>query len=98
MFVGRKRELKILEEAYRSRKSELTVIYGRRRIGKSSLINIFSQNKPDCFKFEAIEGEPTQVQIRHFTAQLRKQCNADSVRFGCCLHAEESGQVKSALR
>ncbi len=75
MFVGRKKELKILEETYRSRKSELTVIYGRRRVGKSSLINVFSQNKPGCFKFEAIEGEPTQVQIRHFTAQLRKQCN-----------------------
>jgi AAA+ ATPase superfamily predicted ATPase len=84
MFVGRKRELKILEDAFRSRKSELAVIYGRRRVGKSSLINVFSQNKPDCFKFEAIEGEPTQIQIRHFTAQLRKQCNdpiLDNVSF-----------------
>jgi hypothetical protein len=73
VFVGRKNELKILDEAYRSGKSELVVIYGRRRIGKSSLVNVFTKNKRHFFSFEAIEGESTQVQIRHFTAQLRKQ-------------------------
>ena len=38
MFIGRKRELDMLEEAYSSKKSELVAIYGRRRIGKSALI------------------------------------------------------------
>jgi AAA+ ATPase superfamily predicted ATPase len=73
MFVGRKSELKILDEAYRSGKSELVVIYGRRRIGKSSLVNVFSKNKRHFYSFEAIEGASTQVQIRHFSAQLKKQ-------------------------
>ena len=34
MFVGRQKELDLLEDAYRSPKSELVVIYGRRRMGK----------------------------------------------------------------
>ncbi len=45
MFVGRKKELKLLDDAYQSRKSELVVLYGRRRIGKSSLIKHFSEKK-----------------------------------------------------
>ena len=73
MFVGRKNELKILNDAYRSGKSQLVVIYGRRRIGKSSLVKEFSKDKHQFFSFEAIEGEGTPIQIRHFTAQLKKQ-------------------------
>ena len=60
MFVGRCRELGILNEAYRTRKSELVVLYGRRRIGKSSLVYRFAENKPAFFSFEAIEGENTR--------------------------------------
>ncbi|MCX6583039.1 MAG: ATP-binding protein [Candidatus Aminicenantes bacterium] len=72
MFVGRRKELELLEDAYHSTKSELVVIYGRRRIGKSSLVNHFAREKPYFFPFEAVEGETTQNQIRHFTVSLRK--------------------------
>jgi AAA+ ATPase superfamily predicted ATPase len=37
-FVGRRRELKVLESAYRGRTSGFIPIYGRRRVGKSELI------------------------------------------------------------
>lgn len=57
MFVGRQEELDVLEEAYTSSKSELVVIYGRRRIGKSSLVERFAEGKPACLAFEAIEGQ-----------------------------------------
>ncbi len=73
MFVGRNKELKLLEDAYRSEKSELVVLYGRRRIGKSSLIRRFSDKRRFFYGFEAIEGELTAPQIRHFTGQLRRQ-------------------------
>lgn len=72
MFVGRQKELTLLEDAYSSPKSELVVIYGRRRIGKSCLIHHFAQEKPRFFAFEAVEGETTQNQIHHFTTALRK--------------------------
>jgi len=45
MFVGRKNELKLLNDAYRSGKDELVVLYGRRRIGKSSLVKRFAEKK-----------------------------------------------------
>jgi len=63
MFVGRKSELKLLNEAYNSTKGELVVIYGRRRVGKSSLVNKFTENKSPFYTFEAIEGETTKGQI-----------------------------------
>jgi len=45
IFVGRKNELKLLKDAYRSGKDELVVMYGRRRIGKSSLMKRFAEKK-----------------------------------------------------
>ena len=38
MFVGRKKELKLLEDLYASDSSQFIPIYGRRRVGKSELI------------------------------------------------------------
>jgi len=73
MFVGRKKELNLLEDAYRSPRGELVVIYGRRRIGKSSLVSHFAKNKPHFHAFEAIEGEKTGAQIKHFTETLKTQ-------------------------
>jgi len=46
MFVGRKNELKLLNDAYRSEKDELVVLYGRRRIGKNSLVKCFAKKSP----------------------------------------------------
>ena len=39
MFIGREKELLVLKERYDSPKLELGIIYGARRIGKTSLIN-----------------------------------------------------------
>jgi hypothetical protein len=39
-FVNRKEELKFLEKYYEKKGSGLIVIYGRRRVGKTELINI----------------------------------------------------------
>ncbi|MBW2583197.1 MAG: AAA family ATPase [Deltaproteobacteria bacterium] len=84
MFVGRKNELKLLNDAYRSKKDELIVLYGRRRIGKSSLVKCFAEKKKFYYEFEALEGETTHGQINHFSQQLKKQIDdpiLDSVRF-----------------
>ena len=84
MFVGRKNELKLFNDAYRSKKDELIVLYGRRRIGKSSLVKCFAEKKKFYYEFEALEGETTHGQINHFSQQLKKQIDdpiLDSVRF-----------------
>ena len=41
MFIGRQRELTALQNQYNSGKFEFTVIYGRRRVGKTAIINEF---------------------------------------------------------
>lgn len=71
-FLGRTAELALLEEKYRSPRSELVVIYGRRRIGKSRLVQHFSTRKPSLH-FEALEAERTSAQVEHFVRSLRRQ-------------------------
>ena len=55
MFYGRKPELKKLDEMYRSGGFEFAVIYGRRRIGKTTLIREFVKDKKSFF-FAASES------------------------------------------
>ena len=45
MFVGRKKELAVLEETCKKPGFQMTVVYGRRRIGKSRLITEFLKGK-----------------------------------------------------
>lgn len=44
MFVGRDRELKKLNEMYESDWFEFAVLYGRRRVGKTTLIREFMRD------------------------------------------------------
>lgn len=48
-FVDRKEELKALEQHYRRKGSQLFVIYGRRRVGKTELIREFAKTKPHVY-------------------------------------------------
>ena len=55
MFIGRQRELKRLNELYESGKFECAVVYGRRRVGKTTLINEFIKGKKAIY-FTALES------------------------------------------
>lgn len=55
IFVGRKRELATMESLYSTSSFEMLVLYGRRRVGKTSLIEEFAKNK----------------NVLYFTAQLQ---------------------------
>lgn len=54
MFVGRKAELQELNRLYESGKFECVAVYGRRHIGKTSLISEFIKDK-DAIYFSARE-------------------------------------------
>lgn len=58
MFVGRERELEKLNRMYNSEKFESVIIYGRRRVGKTTLINEFCKDKRSIF-FAALESNQT---------------------------------------
>ena len=49
MFIGRTQELKKLNRMYQSGKLEVAIIYGRRRVGKTAVINEFCKNKRTVF-------------------------------------------------
>ncbi|MBQ4602003.1 MAG: ATP-binding protein [Clostridia bacterium] len=59
MFIGRERELNVLENLYASDKFEFAVIYGRRRVGKTALINQFIGNKKAVY-FMGVESNAKQ--------------------------------------
>jgi len=49
MFFGREIELESLEKMYQKRNFQMAVVYGRRRIGKTSLLNEFVRDKNDLY-------------------------------------------------
>lgn len=59
MFIGRDEELAALESLYKSDKFEFVVIYGRRRVGKTALINHFVNDKKSIY-FMGIESNEKQ--------------------------------------
>ena len=59
MFVGREQELNTLEQLYATDKFQFAVIYGRRRVGKTALINEFTKDKDTIF-FTGVETNAKQ--------------------------------------
>lgn len=55
MFVGREKELSLLQDAYDIAGQNLTIVYGRRRIGKTVLLEHFFSGK-DGIWFTAFDG------------------------------------------
>lgn len=59
MFIGRERELEALDRLFSSNKFEFAVIYGRRRVGKTALINRFIDGK-NAIYFMGVESNSKQ--------------------------------------
>jgi AAA+ ATPase superfamily predicted ATPase len=68
MFRNRQRELGYLERRYARTGAEFAVLYGRRRVGKSSLIYEWCREKPYLYFFAA--RLPGQVLLHEFGQQL----------------------------
>ncbi len=59
MFKGRKEELETLESMHGSGNFEFAVVYGRRRVGKTTLIRRFCEGKR-AFYFVARESSASE--------------------------------------
>ncbi|MBQ5487251.1 MAG: ATP-binding protein [Clostridia bacterium] len=59
MFIGRERELASLTRLYNSDRFEFVVLYGRRRVGKTALINHFINGKKAIY-FMGVESNAKQ--------------------------------------
>ena len=69
VIVGRKREQKLLEKAYKSKEAEFITLYGRRRVGKTFLIREFFGNKK-CIFFHVtgVQNGTLEQQLKKFSS------------------------------
>ena len=57
MFVDREGELDFLERAWGSDRAEFIVVYGRRRVGKTALMQAFCDGRPHTFWVASLSSE-----------------------------------------
>jgi AAA+ ATPase superfamily predicted ATPase len=70
-FIGRSHELTQLAAAQKAGESAMIVVYGRRRVGKTTLIEkAFGDRR--LLKFEGVEGKSDAFQMAQFMATLRR--------------------------
>lgn len=70
-FVGREHECSELQRCLDSNRSELVIVYGRRRVGKTYLIERFFDDRY-AFKFVGARNLPTRTQLTNFARTLKK--------------------------
>lgn len=75
-LIGRKRECGQLAEIVNSGRPEFAVIYGRRRVGKTFLINTYFKDQ-FSFKYTGVAKRETKVQLERFADELRRQGLSD---------------------
>jgi len=82
-FIGRKSELGLLKGLRDKNTSSLVVVYGRRRIGKSSLIEEFGKTSK-FYVFTGIapqDNTTKETQLDEFSEQLSKQFATEKKQF-----------------
>lgn len=79
MFVGRQTELRKLQEMYETDQFQMAVFYGRRRVGKTTLINEFCKGKKAVY-FVGIES--TEKENLEFFSKAVWQTMAPGMSMG----------------
>lgn len=74
ILVGRKAETKQLESIMASKEAEFVVVYGRRRVGKTFLVNTFFHDDY-AFKLTGLAKNSKREQLANFTATLNRYGN-----------------------
>lgn len=93
-IIGRKKEIKELEDILCSNKAEFVVIYGRRRVGKTFLVREFFKNKfafqhTGLSPFELSEENILNEQLNSFAMTLSRFGKTDGKRPSSWLEAFE---------
>lgn len=81
MFIGRERELHSLTEFYHKDGFGMSVIYGRRRIGKSTLIHEFIKDKKAIFYTATRVGKERNLELFAYQAMSVLEPDLRDVKF-----------------
>ncbi len=76
-FIGRAKELELLERCHASKQSHFIPIYGRRRVGKSQLILQFMQGKQGIY-YVGKQAAPG-MQLQEFMTEAARVCGRPSL-------------------
>lgn len=76
-IVGRNAEKEELHFCYNSDRSEFLAVYGRRRVGKTYLINSFFKNQFD-FQLTGLANASLKEQLKNFNSALTKYTGVDN--------------------
>ncbi len=68
MFINRESELQTLENEYIAKNASFTVIYGRRRVGKTALIGEYIKDKKHIYLYAT--SDSMKRQLENFTKQI----------------------------
>jgi AAA+ ATPase superfamily predicted ATPase len=79
MFIGRQRELDELEKKYHTSGFQMFVLYGRRRVGKTRLIQEFCKNKKTIFHVGI--QQTSDMQLESFSRDILKQLPSKGSEF-----------------
>lgn len=79
-LVGRERECNELQRVMTSDRSELVIVYGRRRVGKTFLVDQYYQGKYD-FTFVGGHNLSRQRQLSGFARALKKYSGQETAKF-----------------
>ena len=76
-LIGREREISELQRSLNSDESEFVIVYGRRRVGKTFLVEEFFNRTYDFF-FTGGHKLPTRTQLTNFAKALKKYARLKS--------------------
>ena len=68
-IIGRQQEIRRLKRCLNENEAQLIVVYGRRRVGKTFLINEFFGGRFD-FKLTGVFDQPMNIQLKNFIFEL----------------------------
>ena len=77
-IIGRKQEIDRLDRCMDSSEPQLIALYGRRRVGKTFLVNHYFNGRFD-FKLTGIYDQPVDIQLKNFAIELSGQTGDDMV-------------------
>lgn len=83
MFIGRDEELTQLRQLLRKKRSSLAVCRGRRRIGKSTLIQEFGKEAKSFYEFQGLpprQGMTNTAQLANFSSLMARQFGLPNLR------------------